>query len=273
MSSDPAQLRDRSQADVVRAVMANWATFYRHLATAQGVELREGKHLSWVLTGIPDAFLNAVFRTDLPADDPGEVIDEALDQFRDRRVEALDWLAPGPEVGRLLVARGLAAAEGATAMAADLATVPGDVPRPDGLTIEAVDDRATFATWIRLMRIGFGIPERAEPRLLDLFAAVGTAPQVRAYLAFLDGRPVATSQLFVGAGVAGIYNVTCLPEARGRGIGTAITLAPLLEARRRGYEMAVLQASDLGRPVYRRLGFRDYGRLPEFHFTAPGHGR
>ena len=88
------------------------------------------------------------------------------------------------------------------------------------------------------------------------------------YVATLDGRPVATSQLFVGAGVAGIYNVTCLPEARGQGIGRAITLAPLLEARRQGYATSILQASDLGYPVYRRLGFRDYGRLNAYQLHA-----
>jgi predicted acetyltransferase len=55
--------------------------------------------------------------------------------------------------------------------------------------------------------------------------------------------------------------VTCLPEARGQGIGAAITLAPLLEARRLGYRISILQASHLGYKVYRRLGFQDYSKL------------
>ena len=84
---------------------------------------------------------------------------------------------------------------------------------------------------------------------------------MQCYLAILNGQPVATSQFLLSAGVAGIYNVTCLPEARGQGIGAAITLAPLLEARLRGYRISILQASHLGYPVYRRLGFHDYGKL------------
>jgi GNAT superfamily N-acetyltransferase len=152
----------------------------------------------------------------------------------------------------------------------------GGLPKPPGVAIIAVEDRASFQSWIHVMRIGFGTPEAAEPDLLEVFAAVGSGPQMRTYLALLDDQPVVTSQVFLAAGVAGIYQVTCLPEARGRGIGTAVTLASLLDARRRGYAIAILQASDLGYPVYRRLGFREYGRLNEYQYNGeqrPADGR
>jgi len=95
------------------------------------------------------------------------------------------------------------------------------------------------------------------------------------YLALLNGLPVSTSQLFLSAGVAGIYNVTSLPEVRGRGIGAAVTQTALLDARAMGYRVGILQASHLGYPVYRRLGFQDFGRLcvylwennPDYHQT------
>ena len=87
---------------------------------------------------------------------------------------------------------------------------------------------------------------------------------MRSYLAVVNGQPVGTSQLFLSAGVAGIYQVTCLPAARQQGIGAAITLAPLLEARRMGYRIGILQASRLGYNVYRRLGFQAYGKLNSY---------
>jgi len=58
-----------------------------------------------------------------------------------------------------------------------------------------------------------------------------------------------------------VYGVGTLPAARGRGVGGAITLWPLVEARARGYRYAVLFATEMGHPVYRRLGFRDVGSM------------
>jgi predicted acetyltransferase len=51
-----------------------------------------------------------------------------------------------------------------------------------------------------------------------------------------------------------------------------MTLAPLHEARARGYQIGVLQASALGYSVYRRLGFEDFGKLSVYLWdsSVPG---
>jgi GNAT superfamily N-acetyltransferase len=78
----------------------------------------------------------------------------------------------------------------------------------------------------------------------------------RLYLGRLDGEPVATTMLFVGGGVASVYAVGTVPAARGKGIGGAITLAPLLETREEGLRHAVLFSTELGVHAYERIGFR-----------------
>jgi GNAT superfamily N-acetyltransferase len=58
-----------------------------------------------------------------------------------------------------------------------------------------------------------------------------------------------------------MYFVCTVEPARRRGIGTAITLAALREAWDLGYTVGVLGSSEMGYPVYRRLGFVEYCRI------------
>jgi predicted acetyltransferase len=78
------------------------------------------------------------------------------------------------------------------------------------------------------------------------------------YLATIDGTPVGTTIVAFGGGVAGIYAVAVLKGARRRGVGSALTLTALRDARERGYRIATLRASRMGYPMYRRLGFEQH---------------
>jgi len=266
----PDVLSDFSTPSLASAIKANWKDYYRTLGRAPGAEWHAGPHFTWLLTGLPDTFNNVILETRLPPDGAGEVIGQALAHFRSRGVRRLSWWTEaGAQAAPLeehLVAQGLTFEAGGTGMAANLMALPMDLPTPTGLTIAAVEDKASLQHWARIVTIGFGLPSGSEAIWLALLADLVFQLPLRNYLATLDGQPVGASQLCLGAGVAGIYNVACVPEARGRGVGTMITLAPLLEARRLGFNIAILQASRLGYNVYRRLGFQDFGRLSHYRW-------
>jgi len=84
------------------------------------------------------------------------------------------------------------------------------------------------------------------------------------YLGRVDGAPVATVELFVDRGVAGIQYVVTLPHLRRRGIGGAMTGYALREAWTRGCEIAVLSASPDAIGIYRKLGFVEYCLIRRF---------
>ena len=262
-------LRDFSTPTLVRAIKKNWMDYYHYLGRAPNAELRAGPHLTWLITGIPDAFNNVVLQTRLPPEGAGEIIDQALAHFRSRNLTRLSWWteagAQETDLKNQLVAHGLTFNEGGTGMAADLAILK-DLPPPPGLTIVPVENKEMLKQWVHIVNIGFGLPAWSESIWFDLFADLVFELPLRNYLAVLNGQPVGTSQLFLGAGVAGIYNVTCIPAARGQGIGAAITSAPMLDARNLGFHISILQASHLGYNAYRRLGFQDFGKLSHYRW-------
>ena len=77
----PTILSDLSAQTLVRAIYANWADYYACLGRSSSVELSVSPYLTYLLTSIPDAFLNVVFRTQLPSQRTGELIDETLAYF------------------------------------------------------------------------------------------------------------------------------------------------------------------------------------------------
>jgi GNAT superfamily N-acetyltransferase len=80
--------------------------------------------------------------------------------------------------------------------------------------------------------------------------------RVQRFVAMWNGNIVAQTLVLFGGGVAGIYNVGVVPEARRRGIGSAIVCAACYHAREKGYHYAMLNANHMGRPLYERLGFK-----------------
>jgi len=118
--------------------------------------------------------------------------------------------------------------------------------RPSGLRIETVEDE--------------GVNEDAPPAVV---AVTRTRPRrIWRFAASLDGKSVGQSWLHLTTGplgVAGIYAVHVDPEVRNQGVDKAISLAACQFAQARGCRYAVLNATDMGKPVYLRLGFAATG--------------
>jgi ribosomal protein S18 acetylase RimI-like enzyme len=81
------------------------------------------------------------------------------------------------------------------------------------------------------------------------------AENVVAFVALLDGEPVSIAMTMVSHGVAGIYWVGSLEQARGKGLGRAVTVAATNAGFDLGADIASLQASPMGKPIYLGLGY------------------
>jgi hypothetical protein len=215
-----------ARKSVKSSIKANWEAYHYCLANSPNVELSIGRYLNWLITDLPDYFMNLVVCNQLPSKGVDDLIESALAHFRSMNVTKLSWLAhegvSSIDINKVLLAHGLVFKESfATEMAADLSLLPDGLPTNPDLRIMQVIGEDALRLWIHVASIGFRISEEFEKVWYDFFADAIFDTQFRTYLALLNGKPVGTSQLFLSGGVAGIYNVTCIPEARGQGIGSA----------------------------------------------------
>lgn len=272
-------LTNPSPAELEAAVEENLAALFRAMVTVlPGGELVESEKLSYHLAFPTNPMFKGVWHTRLASDEVEAAIDQTLAWFKARSAPFIFWwTGPGTtpaDLGERLVARGLLSMEaqmkdlvtgvkqtasGAPGMVADLRQVNEAVLSqvPPGFTIEEVQDKIALYEFKRIFVETYGIPDWAGQAWVDatLRVGIGETPW-KIFLGRLNGEPVATNMLFNGGGVASVYSVATIPSARGQGIGGAITLQPLLEARDMGYHYAALFATEMGVSVYERLGFR-----------------
>ena len=147
-------LTDFSKTDLVKAsIKANWENYHYCLGRSPSVELSVGRYLTWLITNMPDHFMNLVVCTQLPPDGVDQLIEGALAHFRSLNIRRLSWLAeegvPATEIKKVLVAHGLTLRESfATEMAADLLSLPEELPAPPGLRIVPVIGGSALRQWI-----------------------------------------------------------------------------------------------------------------------------
>jgi len=259
-------LTDLSSSSLAVAIKANLYAFFRSFRDSSKAEVHESLDGFRWHTAIPHPWFNGVLSTRPPAEDAARTIGETVAYFRSREVARFTWwLAPDLEPtawAQQLLPHGFQFDDSTPGMALDLTALPA--PAQHRLTIRQVEDRETLAAWAHTFILGYEIPEAMTTVFLELIDSLGTHPPFYHYLGYLNDKPVAASTLFVGAGVAGIYNVATLAEARGQGIGSAMTLAPLRAARDMGYRAGVLQSSEIGYRVYQRIGFRKLCQMDHF---------
>ena len=242
---------------LIEAIEANSIDYWRALDGVVGLRLKNDTTLFRTESPVPFALFNSVVRfTSADSGKADEQLDSTLTQYRKRDCPSLWCLGPSVQPGDLaerLIKRGLRHKESVPGMA--IRCNQAKSLQTTSLTIHPVRDQCEQKSYADIFVAGFSLPpvssvaieaiaERQQPKY----------PMVH-FLAKWKGEAVGTISLLFGSGVAGIYNVATLPEARGKGVATAMTNYALLEAASKGFPCAILHASKMGYPVYKRLGF------------------
>ena len=200
---------------------------------------------------------NGAFRRD-DGVDAGEFVTRAKEFFAARERGFSIWVRGGQEEDRDLVA----AAEAAgfqlvyemPEMTLGEKLEPPELPSGAELRrLSAVEQATDFWRVAIASYSSIGFPPEVFAGYTNHAGLL--AENVVSFLALLDGEPVGIAMTMVSHGVAGIYWVGSLEQARGKGLGRAVTVAATNAGFDLGADVASLQASPMGKPIYLELGY------------------
>ncbi len=258
--------------EVVLRADLNYAEAQREFTRrAGGVVLDEGGVLCFAGGHPMPVLVNGVMRIDarVPAE---EVLERARRFFRVHR-RGFSVLARGPadtDLDAAAEAAGMVAMGDPPGMVL-AARLPDPTP-PAGITVRrvaTVADLAAFAQVQGEAYATYGMPPDVAPTLFARLES-GVAPHLVAFLALAGDEPVAGALTIVTHGVSGVYWVGTVPAARGRGLAALVTTLAGNAGFDLGAQIGALQASVMGEPVYKRLGWVEVTRYPyRTQFAAP----
>ncbi len=238
----------------------NLAATWASLGRSSGAAVGGSDDCPFVATGIPAAFFNGVYAA-RPVADPEGVVQEAIEFMFAHDVPWLLWVREGVDEALLDAGRraGLRDAGGPPGMVLPALPPPAErsVP-PEGFEVEVVADDAGIEIFADVAARGFEMPLEIVQRLVT--GETIADPDMIAVIGSVDAVPVSVALASRSGTTIGIYNVATPAEHRRHGYGEAITWAAIDAGAERGGDHAALQASELGAPVYRSMGFVDVGR-------------
>jgi ribosomal protein S18 acetylase RimI-like enzyme len=237
-----------------------------------GGEVHDDGELTWFYTGRP--YLNGVTRTHLVDRDEAYVNQKIahIIRYYTTRTTSFAWgINPQTQPANmnvLLEAHGFQRLLDHTLMALDTRHINESFSSPPDLTITEVVDADELRVFMDVSRRGFDSTAEQTQNYYENYLAHGFGPekQQRFYIGRLASTPVACASLLLHAGVAGIYGVATLPEARRQGIAASMTVHALQEARAFGYYVAILAPSEMGMSMYKRIGFEEYSHSTIYSF-------
>ncbi len=256
-----AVLEDMAPEALAAAIENNAVACCKHWARWPKLRLYEEPNMVLTLSNIRFPYFNNVFAAQFRSNECAAAIDGVLTKAKALNLPMFWWTGPSTEphdLGSQLEDKGFSHLYEAAGMAVDLSSLRAGRGAPPELSIRQVRTPVALRSWAKITTTVFEFPGFATAPWFDMHATVGFDGAYRHYLGLLRDVPVAAASMFFGEGVAGISNVATLAHERRRGIGSAITLEALLDARREDYRIGVLFASEAGKGIYENLGFGTY---------------
>ena len=128
------------------------------------------------------------------------------------------------------------------------------------IEMRPVADKETRSAFAEITSVCFEIPYLVARAVYSREDAWNHG--YRGFVAYADGKPVSIVALVAAAGAIGVYSLGTIPAFRRKGFGESLLRVAGAEmSRLTGLKKFVLQSTEAGYEIYKRMGFRDVTRF------------
>jgi hypothetical protein len=149
----------------------------------------------------------------------------------------------------------------------------GSITPPDGVELRTVIDEPGVLDFVAVnvdAYSTYGMPPDVLAHSFDQPANVLADDNAVMVVAYRDDQPLAAALTYLSDGVASLQWVGTVASARQLGLGRVITQMATNAAFERGAATCSLQASEMGEPVYAKLGYETLYRYQNYcRWEAP----
>ena len=237
-------------------------------AQIPGMQVMVTTNLAWVDSGLSCDTFNIIQVLNGRELTPVE-LQAAIDHFRKKDLAFCLWIDGeqlNDRVERLLSGQGVSKHNMDWGMSLDLARYEL-VTNALHSQISQVATPADLTHWASAVAANWSPPDQHVPEFYRRASTPVLDAQngIQLFSFRVKNQVAGTLEMFPSdKETVGLYSLATLAAFRGKGIGSAMMTFALNRAKSLGYRTAVLQASEDGIGIYRKLGFREITPFCEF---------
>jgi len=247
-----------SQKVISNLIENNTTNFFLNLGYLNNDEIMDSPEIKYVFT---KNWHSRIFMANFNESNASENVKKIVSKIKKMHISVLWYITPmsRPEnLQNVLIDHGFKYQSQWRSMAIDLKKVPEKFNIPKGVTIKEVLNLDELKIWTDVLVKSFEFPKVAIS-YKKYFCKLGPKNlNFHYYLGFLDEKPVASAMIFKGEEAAGLFYIGTVHNARRKGIAEALTFYLLNKAKNEGYNITTIQSSEMGYPLYKKIGFKEY---------------
>ena len=257
-----------SPKTISNIIESNTANFFLTLGNLNKDIIIDNPEIKCIFT---KNWQSRIFMANFNDSNASENIEKIISMIKKLHISVLWYTTPAnrpKKIQNLLMDHGFKYQSKWKSMAIDLKKVPKEFNIQNGITIKEVLNLNQLKIWTNILVKSFEFPLFAVS-YKKYFCKLGVENRnFHYYLGFLNENPVTSAIIFKGEEAAGLFYIGTVPEARRKGIAQAMTCYILTKAKNEGYNICTVQASEMGYPIYKKIGFKQYNETKIYAFNS-----